>query len=146
MKRKPSDLPESLRADGVIRFDIFDLTVPLYTSDKRRVKALKWLGCDATTAPFPVLGLVGKDAEPDGTIVLSVVITPEADLAVWAHEAVHLADLTMESRGIPTDAENTEIRAYLTGHAVSQISEIMAEIARNKSQKNQKKKPSTKGN
>jgi hypothetical protein len=62
--------------------------------------------------------------------VFTVLIEPDADISVWAHEAVHIADLLMEARGIPTGAENTEIRAYLTGHAVKQIATIMKDIPR----------------
>jgi len=52
-------------------------------------------------------------------------ITQEANPDTWAHEAVHLADFIMDSLGLPTDLSNTEVRAYMVGHIVSQIHTIM---------------------
>ncbi|MGQ0565601.1 MAG: hypothetical protein ACT4OK_11090 [Gemmobacter sp.] len=125
MKHHPVELPEHLRAEGVVRYELFALEVPVYTSEKTRVDAMGFLGLPDVGLPQPCLGCVSRLQDENGAAVFSMTITPEASLSTWAHEAVHLADLVMEERGIPTGADNTEVRAYLTGYAVQQIREIM---------------------
>ena len=124
--KQPIELPKKLRAEGVIYLEMFSLMVPLYTCDRTRIDAMNFMGFDLEQSDRDLLGCVAMHADDDtGSVMFSLTIDPEATLSTWAHEAVHLADLLMEDRGIPTDASNTEVRAYITGYVVDQISEIM---------------------
>lgn len=123
--RHVSELPKRLRAEGLIHYELFALEVPVFTCEKVRIEAMQFLGLPESGLLQPCLGCVSRLIDENGSPVFSMTITSEATLSTWAHEAVHLADLVMCDRGIPTDVENTEVRAYLTGYAVHQISEIM---------------------
>lgn len=55
-------------------------------------------------------GYVFDDAD---VVWYYMVLPDDACKTTHVHEAVHLADFVMDVTGVPTGAENTEIRAYL---------------------------------
>jgi hypothetical protein len=118
-------LPPRLYAEGLISIELFSLEAPLYVSETIRVEALKYMGYDIEHVKHPMNGCVGVDYCKENIPLFSMTITPGSTISTWAHEAVHLADLLMDSRGVPTDVSNTEVRAYLTGYIVEQIAFIM---------------------
>lgn len=119
-------LPKALRPEGIITLDIFSIDIPVWTDETIRLKALAHLGIEVEDPKHQgIAGCVGVNQDRHGCTVITMMITPEAGLDTWAHEAVHLADLLMESRGIPTDVSNTEVRAYITGYATQEIADII---------------------
>ena len=111
---------------GVIHLDVFHLQVGVF----RTLAACRSYLADQGVAvewedDRPVFGQATRDHAPDGTAWFSLVITEEATKATWAHECVHMADWVMDRLGIPTGAENSEVRGYLTGHLFAGIEEML---------------------
>lgn len=100
----------------VINVDVFHIQVAVYRSDKQRRKSLMAQGVEPAAANGAAYSTAHKDIGPDGQAWFGMVIKPEATLATWAHECVHIADWIMDHIGAPTDASNTELRGYLVGH------------------------------
>jgi hypothetical protein len=101
---------------GIIPLDVFNLDVAVFADDAARCAALREEGCDVSEHDEDCLASAHIDTAGDGSTRLSMVIKPVAAKATWAHECVHIADFVMNRLGIPMGVENTEIRAYLTGH------------------------------
>lgn len=103
-------------ATFVIPVDIFNLQVGVFRTDEQRVDAMRDLGVSAEPAAGAALATAHLDLDPEGQAWFGMVIKADATRATWAHECVHIADWIMEHHGIPTEAMNTEVRAYLVGH------------------------------
>lgn len=103
-------------AIGTISVDVFNIEVGVFHDDAERVRALADVGVQAEPAGGAAWATAHKDVGPDGHAWFAMVIKPEATRATWAHECVHLSDWIMDHIGAPTDASNTEVRAYLVGH------------------------------
>jgi len=102
-----------------IPIDIFNLDVAVFRSEKQRVKVLLAEGVSGvSTLPGAAIATAYRDHTDDGEIRLNMVLKKGADISAVAHECVHIADFLMEEFGIPSGAENTEVRAYLVGHLV----------------------------
>lgn len=110
---------------AVIDLDVFNLQVGVFRTDADRVQVLTDLGVEAVMADAAAWATAHMDTGPDGHGWFSMVIKDEATSATCAHECVHIADFVMDHLGIPTGAENTEVRAYLVGHLFSCLQEIM---------------------
>lgn len=110
---------------GVVNIDMFNLRIPVFDTDEARLKVFARKGVQTYGADEPIHGMACMDKASDGARILSLVITPEASVGVWAHEASHLTDFIFEMFGLPTGLKNTETRAYMTGHITDQICEIM---------------------
>lgn len=110
---------------GVIPLDLFHLEVAVFDRDKDRRKFLRSVGVGAEKHTAAAFASAHMDCGEDGVAWFSMVIKPDATKATWAHECVHIADFVMDRLGIPTDATNTEIRAYIVGRLFSGLEEIM---------------------
>lgn len=119
-----SDTPTAI-ALGAISVDVFNIEVGVFRDDEMRVQALADAGVEAHPAEGASWATAHKDIGPDGYAWFAMVIKPEANKATWAHECVHLADWIMEHIGAPTDAANTEVRAYLVGHLFAGLETIL---------------------
>lgn len=140
---KPKTLPRKIQADGLISLDIFETDVGVWFSNTPRVEALKFMGvAEPAGANQNFLGVVCLDFDEEDFPILTMVISPRAGIDTWAHEAVHLADMLMDSRGVPTDIANTEVRAYITGYATQQIAMIMQDHQEREARKAAKALPS----
>lgn len=120
-----SKLPKKLRPIGVVYVDMFKVEAAVWDKDTTRIKALAHFGIKAETYPGPIMGVASRERDTQGRWLYSLTISPQADTGTWAHEAVHMADLIMDSLELPTDLSNTEVRAYMVGHIVEQIHTIM---------------------
>lgn len=114
-------------ADFVIHVDVFNLQVAVYRTDEQRCATLRKHGVDPENVPGAAYATAHRDIGPDGQAWFGMVIKDEATLATWAHECVHIADYVMDHIGAPTDASNTEVRAYLVGHLFSGLQEALSE-------------------
>lgn len=114
-------------AFGTISVDVFNIEVGVFDSDAERVRALANVGVQAEPADVAAWSTAHKDVGPDGRAWFAMVIKPEATRATWAHECVHLSDWIMDHIGVPTDAANTEIRAYLVGHLFAGLEAMLKE-------------------
>lgn len=107
---------------GVIHLDVYHLQVAVFTTDKARIKNMRKNGVSnplqSDNACFASAHL---DTGDDGRSWFSMIIKPEATKATWAHECVHIADFVMDRLGIPSGAENTEVRAYMVGHLFASL-------------------------
>jgi len=111
---------------GVVRLDVFNLDIAVFDNDAERVEVALLEGCvDAEPQNSAAISSAHRDVTSSGEMRMSVVLKPRATYATWAHEAVHLADFVMDGMGMPTDVTNTELRAYLVGHIVACLHEIM---------------------
>ena len=106
---------------GTFTFDIFNLEVAVFDNDAERDAVLTANGCDPDEWDAGAIAYAHLDTTRSGEPCLTMVIKPHATDATIAHECVHLADFAMQRLGIPTMWENTEVRAYLVGHAFSEI-------------------------
>lgn len=112
-------------AMGAITVDVFNIHVGVFRDDAMRVKALADAGVKAHPAEDAAWATAHRDIGPDGHAWFAMVIKPEANRATWAHECVHLADWIMDHIGAPTDAANTEVRAYLVSHLFAGLEAIL---------------------
>lgn len=113
---------------GFIRLDIFNLDVAVFRTEKARIKTLKAQGCDDLDRHTDAaLASAHLDTTRNGGVRLSMVIKPEATMATWAHECVHISDFVMHHLGLPPGVKNTEIRAYMVGHLFSGLQDILGE-------------------
>lgn len=101
------------KPDLVISIDVFDVQVGIFHSFRRCAKwCKKNVGSepegmdDANAAAFQL-------RSDQGEMFFGAVIPKGVSLGCVAHECVHLADFIMLHLGIPTDAENTEVRAHM---------------------------------
>ena len=116
---------------GRIYIDMFNIEVPLFSCLEKQHKGLRkyYQVPDPVRPGIPVHGAVFKDLDVRGVWIYSMLLTPESTPGTWAHEAVHLADYIMDSLELPMDVSNTEVRAYMVGHTIDQICQIIAEEA-----------------
>ena len=112
---------------GLFSLDVFNLEVAVFDNDAERVAALTDEGCDPDEWDMGAIAHTHLDTTRGGEPRLTMVIKPHATDATIAHECVHLADFAMHVLGIPTGWENTEVRAYLVGHAFSEIMDMRSE-------------------
>lgn len=119
----PATDPESAGdeepASFIIDVDLFNLQVGVFRTFRQRSAAMAEVGIVVPDLPehhaFASAHMDHSD-DDDGLAWFSMVITRRANMSTWAHECVHVADFIMDHLGIPTGAENTEIRGYLVGH------------------------------
>ena len=109
----------------VIPVDVYNMYVGVFTDDKSRVATLRSEGCDAEEWNDAAFASTHRDETPDGHPRFSFVIKPEATRATWAHECSHMADFFCETLGLPISIEATEVRAYLVGHFMAGLEEIL---------------------
>lgn len=121
-----SDLDEQ-NAVPVIPIDLFNMDVGVFTNDSSRVNTLLQEGCDAELWDPAALASAHRDTTRDGYPRLSLVIKPEATRATWAHECSHMADFLCDALGLPISLEATEVRAYLVGHLMAGLEDILGE-------------------
>lgn len=110
--------------DGVkiIHVDVFNFQVAVFASNDLRVEHLKALGVtQISDHDLAAHGTAHVDRDDDGRTWFSMVLPPAASIPTMAHECVHIADWLMETLGIPSDAHNTEVRAYLVGHLLAGV-------------------------
>jgi len=113
---------------GAINIDVFHTQVGVFKSDKQRCKFLRGVGfSDVPAHNIAAFASAHMDVNDDGVAWFSMVIKPEATLAVLAHECVHIADWLMDRFGIPCGAENTEIRGYLVQHLFGEAQAMIGE-------------------
>lgn len=106
---------------GSFTLDIFNLEVSVFDNDAERVAFLTDEDCDPDDHDPGAIAHTHLDTTRGGEPHLTMVIKPHATEATIAHECVHLADFAMHALGIPTGFENTEVRAYIVGHAFAEI-------------------------
>ena len=106
---------------GLFSLDIFNLKVAVFANDAERVAFLTDEDCDPDEHDQGAIAHTHLDTTRGGEPRLTMVIKPHATGATIAHECVHLADFVMHALGIPTGWENTELRAYLVGHAFAEV-------------------------
>lgn len=110
---------------GMIDLDIYGIQIPVFIDMKSRNEAIKSIGIEPKDFDTPFYGLACYEDHPDGSSILSLVLTPESNLQTWSHEASHLTDFVFDMVGISTSLECTEPRAYMLGYIVARIAEIM---------------------
>lgn len=108
--------PAAAMADFTIDIDVFGTQVAVFRTEDQRIAALKENGLEPIRTTEASHASAHMDESADGRAWFSMVIKDQATKATWAHECVHMADFVMDHLGIPTDASNTEVRAYLVGH------------------------------
>lgn len=104
-----------------LNLDMFDMHIPVFTSDKKRVRYMERKGCIPEPIQAKFRGAVPIDYDSDGTPMLSMILPKDAKISTWAHECTHVADLVMDYLGIPTGVKNTEVRAYIVSHLMDQL-------------------------
>lgn len=111
---------------AVLRADVFNVQVGVFRSSRKCFAYLTAKGVPGlepeTRASF---GMARMDEAEDGTGWFTMVITKAANEETKVHECVHMADFIMARLGIPTGAENSEVRAYLTAHLYGQLAEAL---------------------
>jgi hypothetical protein len=112
----------------VIPVDVYNMDVAVFTDDKSRVATLRVEGCDVDDWTEAALASAHRDETPDGYPRFSFVIKPEATKATWAHECSHMADFFCETLGLPISVEATEVRAYLVGHFMAGLEDVLGDI------------------
>lgn len=116
----------SLRSNfQIITVDIYNMDVGVFTNDKERVATLAKEGCDVEPWDQAALASAHLDTTSDGFPRFSLVVKPEATRATWAHECSHMADFMCDVLGLPISLEATEVRAYLVGHFMAGLEEIL---------------------
>lgn len=111
---------------GIIFLDIFNIQIGVFDCVHKRQNALKKMGVDSgLTTEVACYAFAAWDADELNRTIYSLYLGPESTITTWAHECVHLADMIMDRAGIPTEASNTEIRAYITGHLLAQIMALL---------------------
>lgn len=103
-------------ATFVINVDVFNVQVGVFRTDKQRCDTMRSIGMEPAAVPSAAFSTAHVDVDDDGQAWFGMVIKEGASFATWAHECVHIADWIMDHVGVPTDAANTEVRAYLVGH------------------------------
>lgn len=111
----------------VIFVDLFGIQVAVYTSDAERIETLAAQGITANKGDPNAFATAHVDRDDSGRAWFSMVIPHNATQATRAHECVHIADWIMHEIGIPTHAENTEVRGYLVGHLMVELQEILGQ-------------------
>ena len=109
---------------GLFSLDIFNLEVAVFDNDAERVAFLTDEGCEPDGWDAGAIAHTHLDTTRGGSPRLTMVIKPHATEATIAHECVHIADFAMHALGIPTGFENTELRAYIVGHAFTEIMDV----------------------
>lgn len=109
---------------GAITIDVFHTEVGVFSTDEDRRAFLKEQGCDAEEHDQACFASAHVDVDNQGRRWFSMVIKKNATIATKAHECVHIADWLMETLGIPTGAENTEVRGYLVGHLMNGLMDL----------------------
>ena len=110
---------------GVIHIDMLHTQVGVFAKDKDRVRFLRKKGVSgAVPHDGACYASAHMDTSDTGERFFSMVIKPEATNGTLAHECVHIADWIMDCYGIPTGAENTEVRGYLVGHLFHHAEEM----------------------
>lgn len=109
---------------GAICVDVFNIEVGIFASDDDRRAFLKEQGCEAEEHTQSCFASAHVDIDDQGRRWFSMVIKPDATTATKAHECVHIADWIMETLGIPTGSENTEVRGYLVAHLLAGLMEL----------------------
>lgn len=109
----------------IIHVDLFNFDVAVFGSDEDRLRVLKDEGCDAEPWEQSAIASAHIDTLSNGSPRFSFVIKSEATRATWAHECSHMADFFCDTLGIPIDLNNTEIRAYLVGHFMAGLEDIL---------------------
>lgn len=110
---------------GVVFVDVFNIQIGVFRSQKKCRKYLADLGCVIDPVTGAHHGIARVDEGNGGEEWFSLIITKSARDGTLVHECVHMADFIMESLGIPTGVENTEIRAYLTQHIFCEAGVIL---------------------
>lgn len=110
---------------NVISVDVYNMDVGVFTTDEARVSTLKQEGCDAEPWNNAALASAHIDTTTDGYPRFSFVIKPQATRATWAHECSHMADFLCDTLGLPISLEATEVRAYLVGHLMAGLEDIL---------------------
>lgn len=109
----------------VIPVDVYNMDVGVFTTDQARVATLTAEGCDVTAWDDAALASAHMDRTSDGYPRFSLVIKPGASKATWAHECSHMADFMCDALGLPISLEATEVRAYLVGHFMAGLEDIL---------------------
>lgn len=107
-----------------LHIDVFDTSIPVFTSDKARIKYIEKKGGNPQPINGKFRGAAPYDVVGDGGVIFSLILPKDAEISTWAHECVHVADLVMDYSGIPTGVKNTEIRAYIVGHLMDQLERL----------------------
>lgn len=124
MNKKVRNQEPEPRWIGLIDLSIFRQTIPVFISEEDHVHEARARGLNAVAVSGPWDAMACEDVHENGTKSFCLVIPPEATQSTWAHEAVHIADMLMDYVGIPCDANNTEIRAYLVGYIFERLDVI----------------------
>ena len=106
----------------VIPLHIFKIDVAVFDNIADHKLAMKKHNIpDWDYEEIPCTGSAHYMKDKDGFPYYSMVISKNSSVGTWAHEACHIADFIMEHVGIPFNADNTEIRAYMVGFMVDII-------------------------
>ena len=114
------------KPEGVVEIGLFHAQVAVFQDVIACDEYLTKLGCECDWPNHTSLAVMRYDTDGDGVLRWSIVITEEANDGTVVHECVHCADFIMDKYGIPTGAENTEIRAYLTAEIYGGVKEILS--------------------
>ncbi|MGR3495237.1 hypothetical protein [Citreimonas sp.] len=113
------------RPDYVATADVFNVEIGVFWKRKRFSRWLRERGmqeCDGAAD-----GKAACVRDPEGVDWHVMLICDGAPEKTIVHECVHVADWIMDSAGVPCNAENTEIRAYLVAHIYQQVSKANCE-------------------
>lgn len=112
-----------ITCEHLIRIDWLGQSLAVFKSAKQARKAVRQID-----APAGCPGSAGYATRDDGQMIFWMVLS-EPSLPTIAHEAVHIADFLCEAVGIPVSVECGEVRAYLVGWLVGEISQRYGMLA-----------------
>lgn len=115
---------------GVICVEMFQIDIAVFPCLNTMVDTLISRDVDAdpdwkNDPPCNGMAVLCKDSK--GCSVFAMMIDPDSDFMTWAHEISHIVDMIFSTVGIPGGIENTETRAYMTGHIWEQLEQIIGE-------------------
>ena len=116
---------------GLVSIDMLSISFPVFLTVQDAIDDLLSRGYDIDPGDFQhnVFGsFMELNHKSEPRTGYAMVITKEASVSTWAHEASHAVDFIMERLGMPSDISNTETRAYMLGHIVSEIQNIMIPV------------------
>lgn len=115
---------------GIVSIDMLSISFPVFLTVQDALDDLIAHGfnIDPDDHNHDVYGsFMEVDSATQGTTYV-MVITKDAPVSTWAHEASHAVDFIMERLGMPPDVSNTETRAYMLGHIVEEIQNIILPV------------------
>lgn len=108
---------------GAIDVGVFNVQIGVFVGDGALDKWAEERGIEFKSRNSR--GFAFWVTDPSGEDWFGIMVQNDAGEPTKVHECVHLADFIMDSAGVPTGVENTEVRAYLTAHIYEGLCDIL---------------------